>query len=107
MSEVWQQTPEWEEMFQSCINKAKRCPAITLCFNDYITPEKVEDAAGNHAFDDNPEFWGITKQQGHEIRAVFQYYSTRNDEGFKKYIQELISNSWEVELRKTRAQFKV
>jgi hypothetical protein len=104
MNEPWRQSPEWEELFQTCINKAKRCPANALCFNNLITAEKVDDAAGNHVFDDYPEFWEITENQGHQIRAVFQHYSVRNDPGFKKYITDLIDNSWEVELRKTRSK---
>lgn len=104
MNEYYRQSPEWEELFQTVINKAKSCPAIALCFNDYITAEKVEDAAGNHVFDDYYEFWGITENQGHQIRSVFQHYSVRRDEGFKKYINDLISDSREIELRKTRAK---
>lgn len=30
-------------------------------------------AAGNHAFDDKPEVFGITKNEGHKIREYFQY----------------------------------
>lgn len=102
MNENWRQSPEWEELFQTVINKAKSCPATALCFSNSITADKVEDAAGNHVFDDYFEFWGITENQGHQIRSVFQYYSSRRDEGFKKYITDLIDNSWEVELRKNR-----
>jgi hypothetical protein len=102
MQEPWRQSPQWETLFQGVINKAKRCPAIALCFSDTITAQKVEDAAGNHVFDDYFEFWQITEQEGHQIRAVFQHYSTRRDEGFKKYITDLIDNSFELELQKTR-----
>ena len=28
--------------------------------------------AGNHLFDDHPEWFGITKQEGSEVRAYFQ-----------------------------------
>jgi len=31
-----------------------------------------ENAAGNHAFDDYPEVYGITKKEGHVVRASFQ-----------------------------------
>ena len=91
MNKYWKQSPEWEELFKSLINKAKRCPANSLCFNNLITAEQVANAAGNHVFDDNYEFWGINKNQGHEIRSVFQ---SINDPDFMRYIQELIDSSW-------------
>lgn len=31
-----------------------------------------EDAAGNHVFDDHFELFGITENEGHQIRAYFQ-----------------------------------
>lgn len=31
-----------------------------------------ENAAGNHAFDDCPETYGITKSMGQQLRAAFQ-----------------------------------
>lgn len=102
MTEHWRQSPEWEELFQTVINKAKRCPATALCFSNSITAEKVEDAAGNHVFDDHFYFWEITENQGHQLRSVFQHYSCRRDEGFKEYITDLIDDSGEAELRKTR-----
>ena len=98
----FKQSTEWEELFQTVIIKAKECPAITLCFNDIITAEKVEDAAGNHVFDDHFEFWGITETEGHQIRSVFQRYSTRKELGFKKYIQDLIDSSMELKYKKSR-----
>lgn len=64
MNEHWRQSPEWEELFQTVINKAKRCPATALCFSNSITAEKVEDAAGNHVFDDHFDFWEISENQG-------------------------------------------
>lgn len=33
---------------------------------------RLEQAAGNHAFDDHPEAFGISEEEGHEIRAFFQ-----------------------------------
>ncbi len=37
-----------------------------------ITAENLGDLAGNHLFDDNPELFGISKIEGHKIRAYFQ-----------------------------------
>lgn len=102
----WKQSPEWEELFQTVIYRAKFCPAIALCNNDLITAEKVENAAGNHLFDDHYEFWGITKTEGHSIRAVFQYYSVRRDEGFRKYIQDLIDTATELKYKKEREKYR-
>lgn len=98
----WKQSKEWETLFQECIVKAKMCPAIHLCSNNYITAKQVDNAAGNHVFDDYPEYWGITKTQGHEIRAVFQHNSTSSNEEFRNYIQELIDSAMELEYAKTR-----
>lgn len=98
----WKQSPQWEELFQTVIIKAKECPAIALCFNDIITPEKVCDAAGNHVFDDYFYFWGISENEGHQIRAVFQRYSPRYDKNFKEYIQNLIDSSMELKYKKMR-----
>lgn len=96
----WKQTPEWEKLFQTVINKAKTCPARSLFFSESITAERIDSAAGNHVFDDHYEFWGITKQEGHNLRAVFQTYSIRKDEDFKKYVQELIDNSMDINFKR-------
>jgi len=96
----WKQSPEWEELFKKVINSAKSCPARSLFFSDSITSERIDSAAGNHVFDDHYEFWGITKQEGHNLRAVFQTYSIRRDEEFKKYIQELIDNSMDINFKR-------
>ena len=37
-----------------------------------ITVQNLEDLAGNHLFDDHPELFGISKIEGHKIRAYFQ-----------------------------------
>ena len=98
----FKQSLEWEELFQRVIIKAKDCPAIALCSNDHITADRIDDAAGNHVFDDYPEFWGITEQQGHQIRAVFQTQSVRRDPAFKEYIQNLIDTAMELKWREER-----
>ncbi|NPE26934.1 hypothetical protein HNV12_02945 [Methanococcoides sp. SA1] len=46
----------------------------------------LADLAGNHLFDDYPELFGITKHQGHVIRAYFE----NNDD--KVLINELYEN---------------
>src|SRR3989338_257376 len=40
--------------------------------NKRITAENLENLAGNHLFDDYPEWFDITKFEGHKIRAYFQ-----------------------------------
>jgi len=37
-----------------------------------ITYRTLENAAGNHLFDDHPEFFDITEREGSIIRATFQ-----------------------------------
>lgn len=45
----------------------------TAGFGDQrITVENLEDAAGNHFFDDNPGLYNITKMEAHKIRGYFQ-----------------------------------
>lgn len=99
----FKQSKEWENLFQSAINKAKNSAFASIFASTTITAEKVEDAAGNHAFDDYPEQWGITEREGHEIRSVFQYFSTRRDPEFKKYIQDLIDNSYDITLPRNQS----
>lgn len=38
----------------------------------HITAENLEDLAGNHLFDDYYWWFGISKHEGHKIRAYFQ-----------------------------------
>lgn len=97
MNSEFKQTKEWEQLLQKCVNKARKCPAIALCSNRLITAEKIEDSAGNHVFDDYFEFWEITQNEGHQIRAVFQKYSVRRNPEFKEYIQDLIDDSYSYE----------
>ncbi len=40
--------------------------------NQRITAENLEDLAGNHLFDDHPEWFGIEKMGAHRIREYFQ-----------------------------------
>jgi len=40
--------------------------------NQDITVDNLACLAGNHLFDDNPEKFGITELEGHQIRAYFQ-----------------------------------
>jgi hypothetical protein len=45
----------------------------TSGFSDIaITAENLEDAAGNHFFDDSPDIYNITEFEGHKLRAFFQ-----------------------------------
>lgn len=54
----------------------------------------LEDAAGNHAFDDYPEAFGITEQEGHQIRAYFQQRGCRYDDAHRDQINALIGAVW-------------
>lgn len=53
----------------------------------------LEDAAGNHAFDDYPEWFDITEDDGHKIRGFFQHYSLRNNKEQEAYIQSLCDSA--------------
>lgn len=91
----FKQSKEWELLFKKVVGKAKRCPAIYLCSNNSITPEQIDNSAGNHIFDDYFEFWEISEKEGHSLRAVFQTFSIRRDPDFRKYIQDLIDNCFD------------
>lgn len=47
-------------------------PKTTGFSDTTINAENLEDVAGNHLFDDHPQFFGITEMSGHKIRAYFQ-----------------------------------
>lgn len=47
-------------------------PKLSGINNQEITVDNLRDLAGNHLFDDAPEKFGITKIDGHKIRAYFQ-----------------------------------
>jgi hypothetical protein len=44
------------------------------------------NSAGNHLFDDNPEEFGITENDGHQIRAYFQINSYNDLDHIKEMI---------------------
>ena len=47
-------------------------PKTTGFSDTRVTCQNLEDAAGNHFFDDSPIKYGITKMDAHKIRAYFQ-----------------------------------
>ena len=47
-------------------------PKTTGFSDTRITCQNLEDAAGNHFFDDYPARYGITRMEAHKIRAYFQ-----------------------------------
>jgi len=47
-------------------------PKTTGFEDTRLTCENLEDAAGNHFFDDGPDKYGLTKMESHKIRAYFQ-----------------------------------
>lgn len=88
---------ELEELFKKVIRMVKVDPGLKnyLEFNEKYKEnyKSLEDAAGNHAFDDYPEMFNITKQEGHEIRAFFQRYSPRKYPELRAYLQKLIETA--------------
>lgn len=84
----------FEELIKKVVRLARKSPALALCANSVITPEAIEDAAGNHTFDNYFEFWGITEDEGHRIRAYFQENSVRYNPQVRKYIEDLIDESF-------------
>jgi len=51
------------------------CPGITKRWKNKITIENLVNTSGNHLFDDIPEPFGITKQEGNIVRDYFQLQS--------------------------------
>src|SRR5271170_6983944 len=64
---------------------------------NHLCAWRLESAAGNHAFDDYPEVFGITEQEGHEIRAFFQtmpFIELERDK-FRKQVDDWIDEALE------------
>ena len=57
---------------RSLLCKCPKYPKTTGYDNKKITAENLADLAGNHLFDDQPKWFGISKLEGHNIRAYFQ-----------------------------------
>lgn len=66
-----------------------------------ITAENLSDLASNHLFDDEPKLFGITKLDGHRIRAYFQRGQTQADNaplyGFITELREIFPGIFEPE----------
>ena len=45
------------------------------------------NSAGNHLFDDNPDLFGITENDGHQIRVYFQSRSYRDLDHIREMIE--------------------
>ena len=88
---------ELEELLKKVVRMAKNDPGLKtyLEFNEKYKEnyKSLEDAAGNHAFDDYPDMFNITKQEGHTIRGFFQTYSPRKYPELKDYLQKLIASA--------------
>jgi hypothetical protein len=67
------------------LNNNKEVRKHFVCEGDKIGIMHWHNSAGNHLFDDHPEWFGITENEGHRIRAYFQQNSYNNPE----HIQEL------------------
>ena len=65
------------EAIQSDRSLLIKYPKTTGFDDKRITIENLEALAGNHEFDDRPEWFGITRIDGHTIRAYFQEGSAR------------------------------
>ena len=65
-----------EELLEKVVKKILVTPDLHkyVDFSGKYKPasHEFEDAAGNHAFDDYPDLFGITENEGHRIRAYFQ-----------------------------------
>ncbi len=54
-------------------------PKTTGFEDQRITIENLDCLAGNHLFDDHPELFGITKQEGYKVRQYFQESSIKRN----------------------------
>lgn len=54
-----------------------------------LTYEHLSNAAGNHAFDDFPELFGLEKIEGRIIRSFFQTDNERSKEAIEKVLIEI------------------
>jgi hypothetical protein len=53
---------------------------------DTVTPTGINNAVSNHLLDDNPEKFGISKLEGHAVRAWVQTYFEVNKEILQKFL---------------------
>jgi hypothetical protein len=85
-----------ENLIKKVILKVKTDPEAKQLYIDFsgdfffeLTTSRLENAAGNHAFDDHPEVFGITEHEGHCIRAYCQQNSGQE---FRDYVQSVINS---------------
>ena len=82
---------EFEKLLKHVINIFKDDDLLRkdcLGFSD-LTTLGLANAAGNHIFDDHPEWFYITEEEGHLIRSFFQSNDINNPVT-DKYVTNLI-----------------
>lgn len=72
-------------------------PKTTGWEDKRITIENLECLAGNHLFDDHPELFEITKNEGHKIRAYFQARSGNGNYSFFPELRKEFPDMFESE----------
>ena len=83
-----------EELIKKVVLKIKTDPVSFDAAGIFreVDAKQLENAAGNHAFDDHPEAFGIGVDEGHHIRAYFQENGGSQNVEFRDYIQSLIDS---------------
>lgn len=88
--------PVIENLLLKILRAAKNERDVKRYFNPFEgnwkpVPYQFDDAAGNHVFDDFPEIFGLTEDEGHQVRHFFQSQSkgTRYNPHLFEYIQDL------------------
>ncbi len=87
--------PDIESLIIKVVKKSKEEAVWPyLKFYDYKPKSHtLEDQAGNHAFDDYPEIFGITEHVGRCIRAFFQVHGCRCNKEVFDCVEKIIESA--------------
>lgn len=79
------------EAIQKDRSLLSKYPKTTGFEDQRITIENLEALAGNHLFDEHPEWFGITEMDGHKIRAYFQEGAAKQYDFIPELLNEFSS----------------
>jgi hypothetical protein len=76
-----------KELLQKVLQVIKNNPEVRKHFvheGQKIGVMNWHNSAGNHLFDDHPEWFNINENEGHQIRSYFQTNSYRDADHIKE-----------------------
>ena len=90
MKDFYKLDPELEDILKKIIRRFDQ----DVRLHKYLSYEGysalgLANMSGNHLFDDFPEWFYLTKNEGHRVRAYFQENSNYRDKEFQDYIDSI------------------